>query len=99
MFEIEFEGQVVTVDPESLVREEWGQVALELGAFAMHAGVDPDDEVKAAAVALIVLRRRPQFAAVPFSAFVTAPPVETRRSLVEDLPLEQQLDLLQRMAG
>jgi len=98
VFDIEFNGTTHTVDPDSLVAEEWRQVALELGAFAMRTGIEPDVEVKAAAVALLVLRRLPSYSDLPFVAVVAADEVEAAPSPFDGLPLEQQIRLLAGMS-
>lgn len=92
MFDIEFQGEQFTIDPDSLVADEWVQVAFELGAFAMRTGIEPDVEVKAAAVALIVLRRHPARAALAFAALVAAPDVERAPSPLDGMTVEQQLE-------
>ena len=97
MFDIEFRGALHTVDPVSLVVDEWTQVAVELGAFAMRTGIEPDVEVKAAAVALIVLRRDPRYGALPFAELVDAPDVVRVSSPFDTMTLEQQLEYV--MAG
>ena len=68
-------------------------------AFAMRTGVDPDVEVKSAAVALIVLRRLPQFGALPFSELVDAPDAVRQPSPLDDMTLEQQVEFMSRMAA
>lgn len=98
MFDIEFNGEAHTIDPGSLVADEWQQVALELGAFALSTGVEPDVEVKAAAVALVVLRRLPAHAGLPFSALVEAPSLH-EQPLFVDLSPAQQLHLLVGMSA
>lgn len=60
----------VTVDVESLVADEWALVAASLADYAMATGVEPDVEVKAAAVALQVIRRDPTLAGVAFGDLV-----------------------------
>ena len=91
MFEIEFRDGRYPVDPDTLVTDEWTQVALELAEFAMRTGIEPDTDVKAAAVALIVLRRLPRFADLAFSALVDAPDVERAPSPIDGMTPEQQL--------
>lgn len=99
MFQVEFDGEVITIDPASLVPEEWSQVALELGGFALRTGIEPDVEVKAAAVALVVLRRHPSRAGLSFSALVVAEDVTPAPSPFDGLPPEQQLRLLAEMGA
>ena len=94
MFQIDFRNDLYAVDPDSLVHDEWNQVAIELGTFAMRTGIEPDLEVKAAAVALIVVRRDPRFGSLPFSEFVEAPDVQRERSAFDDLTVEQQIAVL-----
>ena len=88
----------VAVDVESLVADEWAMVAVELAGYAVAAGVEPDVEVKAAAVALQVIRRDPTLADVTFGDLVR---IENPRSdgeaALASLDAEQQLRIAQSL--
>lgn len=75
MFEIEYAGKIYKIDPESLMPEEMGQLGLDQCTYVLSAGVEPDAEVKAALVALQVLRRQPQLSTLEIEDIIEWEPV------------------------
>jgi hypothetical protein len=100
MLTIEFAGVTHDIDPDSLIVDEWRQVTLDLAEITIGTGIEPDAEVKAAVVALQVLRRCHPHLTVADVVRIDEPAEQIDLTAVlEALPPEQRMPYLVAALG